>query len=259
MIPLSDENVSIRQPVMTWALLAAMFAVWIFVEGAGFNDLALITSVCNLGMVPGEITHQAPLGFALPLGHGMACVIDNSPVNIFTPLISMFLHGGWLHILGNAVFFWVFARAVEDTMGPWRFLAFYLLCGLIAAATQIASDPASPVPTVGASGAISGIMGAYLLLYPRVRVHMLFIFVIFFKVFRIPAWLVLIWWFGVQLLTALPELNSTGPDLSGGVAVWAHVGGFLAGLLLIRVFVKPEYMVQRARLRAHMLHPLPPV
>lgn len=247
MIPLSDENLSLRTPVMTWVLLAIMFAVWIFVEGGGFNDVALMTSVCNLGMVPGEITHMAPLGSGIPLGPGMACLIDNSRINIFTPLISMFLHGGWLHILGNAIFFWVFARAVEDTMGPGRFLVFYLLCGLIAAAVQIASDPASPIPTVGASGAISGVMGGYLLLYPRVRVHMLFIFIIFFKVFRIPAWLVLIWWFGVQLLEALPSLNR-GPDLSGGVAVWAHVGGFLAGLLLIRVFVRPEYMAQRQRM-----------
>ncbi|MGA9836856.1 MAG: rhomboid family intramembrane serine protease [Gemmatimonadaceae bacterium] len=248
MIPLSDENVLFRQPLMTWALLAAMFAVWIFVEGAGFNDVALMSAVCNLGMVPGEITHMAPLGYQLPLAPGLACVIDNSRINIFTPLISIFLHGGWLHILGNAVFFWVFARAVEDTMGPWRFLAFFLTCGLIAAASQIASDPASPVPTVGASGAISGVMGAYLVLYPRVRIHMLFIFIIFFKVFRIPAWIVLIWWFGVQVLTALPSLSAQGPDITGGVAVWAHVGGFLTGLLLIRAFVKPELMAQRAQM-----------
>ena len=254
MIPLSDENLSLRTPVMTWVLLAAMFAVWIFVEGAGFNDVTLMTAVCNLGMVPGEITHMAPLGSGVPLGPGLACVVDNSAINIFTPLISMFLHGGWWHILGNAVFFWVFARAVEDTMGPGRFLVFYLLCGLIAAAAQIASDPASPVPTVGASGAISGVMGAYLVLYPRVRIHMLFIFIVFFKVFRIPAWLVLIWWFGVQLLTALPSLSSPGPDISGGVAVWAHVGGFLAGLLLIRLFVRPEYMAQRERMM-QAVHP----
>ncbi len=250
MIPLSDENLLVRVPAMTWALLAAMFAVWIFVEGAGLDDSAMMAAVCNLGMVPGEVTHMAPLGYALPLAPGLACVIDNSRINIFTPLISIFLHAGWLHILGNAVFFWVFARAVEDTMGPWRFLAFFLVCGLAAAAAQIASDPASPVPTVGASGAISGVMGAYLLLYPRVRIHMLFIFIIFFKVFRIPAWIVLIWWFGVQVLTALPSLGSQGPNISGGVAVWAHVGGFLSGLVLIRAFVKPAYMEQRRRLTA---------
>jgi rhomboid family protein len=248
MIPLSDENLYLRPPVMTLVLLGVMFAVWLFVEGAGFDDYAMMAAVCNLGMVPGEITHLAPLGYALPLAPGLACVIDNSRINIFTPLISIFLHGGWLHILGNAVFFWVFARAVEDTMGPWRFLAFFLTCGLIAGISQIASSPASPVPTVGASGAISGVMGAYLLLYPRVRVHMLFIFIIFFKVFRIPAWIVLIWWFGVQVLTALPSLSSPGPNVSGGVAVWAHVGGFLSGLLLIRAFVKPKLIEERAQM-----------
>ncbi len=256
MIPLSDENVLVRPPVMTWVLLVAMFAVWIFVEGAGFNDLTLVTSVCNLGMVPGEITHMAPLGTGVPLGGGMACVIDNSPINVFTPLISMFLHGSWMHILGNAIFFWVFARAVEDTMGPGRFLVFYLVCGLIAAAAQIASDPASPIPTVGASGAISGVMGAYLVLYPRVRIHEFFFFIFFFKIFRIPAWMVLIWWFGVQVLTALASARSSGPDLSGGVAVFAHVGGFVAGMVLIRAFVRPDYMDQRARLQQQTLPPL---
>lgn len=246
MIPLSDENLYLRPPVMTLLLLAAMFAVWILVEGAGFNDYTLMAAVCNLGMVPGEITHLAPLGYALPLAPGLACVIDNSKINLFTPLISIFLHGSWLHILGNAVFFWVFARAVEDTMGPGRFLVFFLTCGVIAAATQIASDPASPVPTVGASGAISGVMGAYLLLYPRVRIHMLFIFIIFFKVFRIPAWIVLIWWFTVQLLQALPSLESSAPNVNGGVAVWAHVGGFLAGILLIRVFTRSDLVARRS-------------
>jgi membrane associated rhomboid family serine protease len=157
-----------------------------------------------------------------------------------------------MHILGNMVFFLVFARAVEDTMGPGRFLAFYLICGLIAAAAQVASDPASPIPTVGASGAISGVMGAYLLLYPRVRIHEFFFFIIFFKIFRLPAWLVLLWWFALQMAEALPSLRTPGADLTGGVAVWAHVGGFLAGMALIHLFVKPEFMAQRRRLMASL-------
>ncbi len=103
----------------------------------------------------------------------------------------MFLHGGWGHILGNAIFLWVFGNNIEDSMGPGRFLVFYLICGLVAAATQVLLNPTSAAPTVGASGAISGVLGAYLVMYPRVRVHMLFIFIIFFKVFRIPAWIVL--------------------------------------------------------------------
>ncbi|HVZ77429.1 MAG TPA: rhomboid family intramembrane serine protease, partial [Gemmatimonadaceae bacterium] len=236
MIPLSDENPTLRVPIMTWVILGAMFAVWIVVQGAGFNDMRLLTSVCNLGMVPAELTHMAPVGTAVPMAPGIACVVDNDAINLLTPLIAMFLHGGWMHILGNALFFWVFGHAIEDSMGPGRFLAFYLICGLAAAAAQVASDPASPIPTVGASGAISGIMGAYLVLYPRVRVHMLFWFIIFFRVFRIPAWIVLLWWFAVQLLEALPSLGATQPDISGGVAVWAHVGGFVAGIVLIRLF-----------------------
>jgi membrane associated rhomboid family serine protease len=232
---------------MTLFILGAMFAMWIVVQGAGFDDYALVSSVCNLGMVPGEITHMAPLGSSIPVTRTLNCVIDNDRINYFTPLISLFLHGGWAHILGNALFLWVFGKDIEDAMGPGRFLAFYLICGLAAAATHIAIDPASPIPTVGASGAISGVMGAYLVLYPQVRIRMLFIFVIFFKVFAIPAWLVLIWWFALQLLTGLPQVLTPSPEIagSGGVAVWAHVGGFLAGVLLVRFFARPQLVARR--------------
>jgi membrane associated rhomboid family serine protease len=192
MIPIGDERVTVRQPVVTIGLLAAIAAAWVLVQGAGFDPGALAASVCNLGMVAGEITHLAPLGTAIPLDHGWACVVDAEPVNVLTPLTSMFLHGSWAHILGNALFLWVFGKTVEDTMGRGRFLAFYLVCGLVAAAAQVLSDPASPVPMVGASGAISGVMGAYLVFHPAARVKMLFIFIIFFKVFRIPAWIVLL-------------------------------------------------------------------
>src|SRR5204862_7712467 len=172
---------------MTYIILAAMLLTWIFVQGAGFDQQALAASVCNLGMVPGELTHMAPIGEAVPLGRGMSCVVDNDPINIWTPLISMFLHGGWGHILGNALFFWVFGNNIEDSLGHFRFLVFYLVCGVAAAAAHIVAQPASPLPTVGASGAISGVLGAYLVLYPRVRVRMLFIFF----VVPIRAWLVL--------------------------------------------------------------------
>src|SRR6266571_8295331 len=244
MIPLSDELPTVRTPWMTYAILAAMLLTWIFVQGAGFDQQALAASVCNLGMVPGEITHMAPIGEAVPLGRGMSCVVDNDPINIFTPLISMFLHGGWGHILGNALFFWVFGNNIEDSLGHFRFLVFYLVCGLAAAAAHIIAQPASPLPTVGASGAISGILGAYLVLYPRVRVNMLFIFIIFFRVFAIPAWIVLIWWFALQVLTSLPSLSSV-PDVQGGVAVWAHIGGFLAGIVLVKVFENPRLVAER--------------
>jgi len=131
-------------------------------------------------------------------------------------------------------------------MGQGRFLTFYLLCGVIAAAAHIAVDPASPVPTVGASGAISGVMGAYLLLYPKVRIKMLFIFIIFFKVFSLPAWLVLLWWFFIQVIAGLPQLSSVRPDVSSGVAVWAHIGGFVAGVAFIRMFVSSQLAAKRA-------------
>ncbi|MEO8623152.1 MAG: rhomboid family intramembrane serine protease [bacterium] len=248
MIPLGDENPTLHTPWMTWLIIAVTVGVWLLLQGAGRPD-AVAVSVCNLGMVPGEITKRAAVGLALPMGNGLACVVDNQPVNLFTPLISMFLHGGWGHLLGNMLFLWVFGNNIEDSMGPGRFLAFYLLCGLVAAAAHIIVDPASPVPTVGASGAISGVMGAYLVLYPRVRVKMLFIFIIFFKVIPIPAWLVLLWWFFVQVVTGLPQLSSVRPDVSSGVAVWAHIGGFIAGAVLVRIFENPALVQKRNAIR----------
>jgi membrane associated rhomboid family serine protease len=244
MIPLSVENRTVRIPWMTMLILAATFAVWIIVQGGGFPTDArrLATTVCNYGMVPGEITHLARLGTAVPIGPGLDCVVDNDRINYLTPLLSIFLHGGWMHILGNALFLFIFGRAIEDVMGPMRFLGFYLICGLAAAAAQILVNPSSPVPTVGASGAISGVMGAYLLLFPRVRVHMFFFF---FLVFRIPAWLVLLYWFAIQVLSGLPELKSVGDGPTGGVAVWAHVGGFVTGLLLVRFFERPDLLARR--------------
>ena len=246
MIPISVENRNVRFPWMTVLLLVAIFAVWIVVQGGGFpgTEDQLAGSICNLGMVPGEITHLAPLGTKVQISSHLDCVVDNERINYFTPLLSMFLHGGWMHILGNALFFWIFARGIEDVMGPMRFLAFYLICGLAAGAAQIAVGPSSPIPTVGASGAIAGVLGAYMLLFPRVRVHEFFFFLIFFKVFRIPAWIVLLYWFGLQVLTGLPELHA-GPDMTGGVAVWAHVGGFVAGFLLVRFFERPDLLARR--------------
>lgn len=244
MIPLSDELPTVRTPWMTYAILTVTFATWILVQGAGFDHVALAVSVCNLGMVPGELSHMAPLGTAVPLGRGMECVVDNDSINLLTPFISMFLHGGWGHILGNVLFLWVFGNNIEDSLGHFRFLAFYLICGLAAAVAHILAQPSSPLPTVGASGAISGILGAYLILYPRVRVRMLFWFIIFFKIIPIPAWMVLLWWLFWQLVAALPELTS-GSDLTGGVAVWAHVGGFVAGVILVKFFENRHLVVKR--------------
>lgn len=244
MIPLGDDNPTVRVPVVTIFLIVAMFAIWVLVQGAGTDEGLLAASVCNLGMVPGELTGLAPLGSGVPIGRDLACVIDNQRINLLTPVLSMFLHGGWMHIIGNALFLWVFGNNIEDVVGRRRFLAFYLICGLAAAAAHVLVDPRSPVPTVGASGAVSGVMGAYLVLFPKVRVRMLFWFIIILKVIPLPAWLVLLYWFGLQLLSGIPELLSPSPEIAGGVAVWAHVGGFLAGVLLVRIFVNPQ-LVQR--------------
>ncbi len=248
MIPIGDELPTLRTPWMNYVILGLIWAVWLVVEHGGTNQIALAMRVCDLGMVPGELTRRAPLGTAIPVAPGMLCVVDDYGINALTPLTSMFLHGGWMHIIGNSLFLWVFGNNVEDSMGPGRYLGFYLLCGFVAAGAHILSAPASPVPTVGASGAISGVMGAYLLLYPRARVRMLFIFVIFFRVFRIPAWIVLLWWFGVQVISGLPELSDVNAANNGGVAVWAHVGGFVAGLLLIKLFADERLVLRHKRL-----------
>jgi membrane associated rhomboid family serine protease len=166
--------------------------------------------------------------------------VDNQAINTWTPITSMFLHGGWGHLIGNLLFFWVFGNNVEDSMGRVRFVVFYLLTGLIAAASHVVLSPGSPVPTVGASGAISGVLGAYLILYPHVRVRMLFWFLLFIRVFRVPAWAVLLWWFFWQVIAGLPQLMTIDREVSGRVAVWAHIGGFLAGLILAKLFVNED-------------------
>ena len=139
-------------------------------------------------------------------------------------------------------------------MGRFRFLVFYLVCGLAAAATQVAVDPGSVVPMVGASGAISGVLGAYLVLYPRVKVNVLFFLFIFVRVIPLPAWMMLLWWIGMQVLAGLPQVLSSAPQVSAGVAVWAHIGGFVAGAGLIKIF-ESKSLVQ-ARLAAHRPAPL---
>ncbi len=247
MFPISDDNPTLRFPLVTISLLVSLAASWLFVQGAGFSEPVLAASVCNLGLVPGEITGLAPLGSGIDLGGGLACIIDNEAINVLTPVTSMFLHGGWGHLLGNALFLWVFGNNVEDSMGRIRYLVFYLLCGLAAAAAQVAFSPESPVPMVGASGAISGVLGGYLVLYPRVRVNILFIIFIFIRVIKLPAYLVLLWWIGLQLLNAFSGMET-------GVAVWAHIGGFVAGLLFVKFFENDALVQQRDRLR-HRLHP----
>jgi membrane associated rhomboid family serine protease len=253
MIPIGDDNHTVRVPLMTYLLLGAIVATWFLAQSAGFDATVLTASVCNLGLVPGELTGQAAVGTGIPVARGMACVVDRDPINLLTPLTSMFLHGGWGHLLGNCVFLWVFGNNVEDSMGRLRFLGFYLVCGLAAAAAQVAIHPASPVPMVGASGAISGVLGGYLLLYPRARVRVLLILFIFIQVVRLPAFVVLLLWIGYQVVMGLPELMAIDPEASAGVAVFAHIGGFLAGLLLVKLFTRSDYLAEHRRLGASRL------
>jgi membrane associated rhomboid family serine protease len=237
MIPIRDENPHFLTPWVTWTLIGVNVAVWTLVQGLG-TDPALARSVCTLGLIPGEVLGTLPAGSRFPLGPGMSCVLSGD-AGWHTMLTSMFLHGGWMHIIGNMWFLWIFGNNVEDSMGHGRFIVFYLLSGLAAAALQMAADTNSGVPMVGASGAIGGVMGAYVLLYPRVRVHMLLWLGFYVTTFAVPAMYMLGYWFLVQLIGGVGSVGS-----QGGVAFWAHVGGFVAGALLVLVFRDPELVAR---------------
>jgi membrane associated rhomboid family serine protease len=241
MFPYRDDNPSVLRPVVTLGLIAANLAMWVLVQGMG-TGVELAASVCELGLIPADLLGRAVAGTSFPIADGLACVVE--PGTPWRTLVtSMFLHGGWLHLLGNCWFLWVFGNNVEDAMGHGRFAAFYLLCGLAAAAAQIVVDPSSLVPMVGASGAISGVMGAYAVQYPRVRIHSLVVLVVFFFRVALPAWVMLGYWF-------LLQLAGTGVEQVGGVAFWAHVGGFVAGVLLIIPFRDPVLLARRRDLLA---------
>jgi membrane associated rhomboid family serine protease len=237
MFPLYDDNPTEIFPFVTLMLMGACVAVWVLIEGAGFSEPALAGSVCALGTIPAEITGL--LGEARPLPRGGPCRLDGFALP--TLMTSMFLHGSWMHLIGNLWFLWIFGNNVEDSMGHGRFLLFYLLTGIVATASHIVADPSSVIPMVGASGAISAIMGAYLVLYPKARVHTLFIIIIIFRVFPLPAWFFLLYWFFLQVAFSAVEMPG-----GGGVAFWAHIGGFIAGLVLVKLF-QNQVLVQAKR------------
>lgn len=229
MFPIRDENPTLRTPVVTIAIIALNAVVWLFLQGGGM-DPQLAQSVCQFGAIPGELTGLAA-GRTVQLGPHHACTLEGSP-NWLTLVTSMFMHGSWMHIIGNMWFLWIFGNNVEDSMGRLRFIVFYLLSGFAAVGAQIAASPESAIPMVGASGAIGGVMGAYVVLYPRVPVHMLFILGFFVTTYAVPAYLMLGYWFLLQVLGGLPQIGGS----EGGVAFWAHIGGFLAGVVLVFVF-----------------------
>ena len=246
MFPYHDENKTLRPAVVTYLFVALNVLVWLLVQGAGAT-LALARSVCNLGLIPGELTGMLPPGSRFPMGDGLLCLTDpgRQASHVVT---SMFLHGSWMHLLGNMWFLWLFGNNVEDSMGRSRFVVFYLVSGLAAALVQVVTNPASAIPMVGASGAISGVMGGYIVLYPNVRVFCLLILGFFVTSVALPAWMMLIYWFFIQFVSGLAAF---GGDV-GGVAFWAHVGGFVAGLILVKMFARSEYVAAH---RAHHWRP----
>ena len=246
MFPYRDENETQRPAIVTAAIIILNVLVWIFVQGAG-STLSVARYVCELGLIPGELTLSLPVGTRFPMGDRLACLTDPGR-QVFHLFTSMFLHGSWMHLLGNMWFLWLFGNNIEDSMGHLRFIVFYLLCGLAAAMGQVVTNPSSVVPMVGASGAISGVMGAYLVLFPNVRVYALVPIVIFITSVALPAWVMLGYWFLIQFVSGL--LTSAGEV--GGVAFWAHVGGFVAGVVLIKLFTREDYLEAH---RSHHWHP----
>ncbi len=245
MFPYKDENPTLTTPIVTVALIAANVAAWVLLQGMGQSPV-LDQSVCQLGLVPGHLFGAIPAGATVRLGPDAYCQIGRFPAwaTVFT---SMFMHGGWLHLIGNMWFLWIFGNNVEDSTGRLRFLVFYLLCGALAAAAQSIANPGSPIPMVGASGAISGVMGGYIILYPRVRVHMLVFLGFYVTRIAVPAFLMLGYWLLLQLLSGAMAVGQE----SGGVAFLAHVGGFVGGMVLVLLFRN------RALVARRMAHNLP--
>ncbi|HYC47828.1 MAG TPA: rhomboid family intramembrane serine protease [Burkholderiales bacterium] len=243
MFPYHDENATQRTPYVTYVLIALNVLAWVLVQGAG-SAVPLAASVCNLGLIPGELTASVPAGTRFPMGEGLVCLTDPGR-QIHNVITSMFLHGSWMHLLGNMWFLWLFGNNIEDSMTRPRFIAFYLLAGLGAALAQVLAEPASGIPMVGASGAISGVMGAYLVLFPRVRVFTLVPLGFFITNLALPAWLMLVYWAVLQFFGGL---TSVVGEQGGGVAFWAHLGGFIVGVVLIKLFERPD------RLASHTSH-----
>jgi membrane associated rhomboid family serine protease len=221
MIPLHDDNPTHTKPLVTMTLIATCTLIFLWQFSLGEDGQR---AVYALGAIPAVLFDQRQL----------SAEISWVPAWM-TAFTSMFLHGGWMHLIGNMLYLWIFGNNVEDAMGHRRFILFYLICGIAALAAHAIPAADSVVPMVGASGAISGVLGAYLLLYPRARVLVAIPIVIFFYAVRLPAALVLLFWFLLQLFN-----NAMGGQEGGGVAWGAHIGGFVAGMVLIPFFKYPR-------------------
>jgi membrane associated rhomboid family serine protease len=232
MFPIRDENPRRSFPFVTLLLALANTAAYVWQVRLGDANGAL---VARFGAVPWEILH----------GSGWSALPDRAagfPAPL-TLLTSMFLHGSFLHLAGNMLYLWIFGDNVESLLGHFRYFLFYILSGLAAAGCYIAFDPNSTVPMIGASGAISGVLGAYMIRFPKAKVHVLVFLVWFIRVVRVPALVVLGLWFAFQIANGVAAL---GTGQSGGVAWFAHIGGFVAGILLILLFPGPK---RRSRIR----------
>jgi len=216
MIPLKDDIPSFKPPIVTVALISVNCLVFFYLLSWGQE---FQNALFKWGAIPFEITHREELTpqLAFPI-----------PLSLFS---SMFMHGGFFHLAGNMLYLWIFGDNVEDQLGHLKFFIFYILCGLFASLTHILTNPSSRIPMVGASGAIAGVLGAYMISFPNARILTLVFFGFFIRIARVPALLVLGFWFILQLLYGLPSIGAT----SGGVAWFAHVGGFLSGIVLFKL------------------------
>ena len=225
MIPLRDANPTRRAPVITIGLVVACFVGFAYelgIQSTG-GEAALNTLFATYGLVPATVVAEVKAG-------GVEALLGAAIVPI---LSSMFLHGGWIHLVGNMLYLWIFGNNIEDRFGRIGFLLFYLAGGVAAAVTQVWIDPTSTVPIIGASGAIAAVLGAYLVLYPRARVLSLVFLGFFYQLLQVPAVIVLGLWFFLQLIDGLASLGATASN--GGVALFEHIGGFLTGVAVAGV------------------------
>lgn len=206
LIPIRDHNPTLQRPYVTYLLMVVNIGIFISYAPLFAQERLLMQFFMEWGMVPARLS----------AGEGWSSLLTHQ-----------FLHGGWLHLGSNMLFLWIFGNNMEEVLGRWKFLIFYLLCGVAAGGAQYLAEPASFIPMVGASGAVAGVLGGYLLFYPRARIDLFLFLIILFRIIPAPAWVVLGGWFALQLLGGL----STPADV-GGIAYWAHAGGFLAGVAL---------------------------
>ena len=244
MIPLRDDNPTRTLPVVTIGLIAANVAVYLYQWA--LPDLRGLIFQYTYAAIPVVLLGKAQLAQVLPSQVVAAAGQYGVPITPLQPIwltifTAMFLHGGLMHIGGNMLYLWIFGNNVEDVLGHFRFLVFYLLCGLLSAAAQIGFSLGSPVPMIGASGAIAGVLGAYYVKFPQTRV-LCVVFFFFITLVWVPAGLVLLLWF---LLQVLDSLGMVGRQAAGGVAVFAHIGGFVAGWILVRRLTPPRRPLRR--------------